>query len=211
MSAILMRALREHGYAVDSQATGRDAVWLAQEVDFDAIVLDIGLPDISGLAVCRQLRDHGRWMPILMLTGRDATADLVAGLDAGADDYLTKPFQVDELRARLRALIRRAPEPRPAVLSAGDLVLDPAARSVRRGGVAIQLTAREFAVLEYLMRHPGEVVSRGRLLEHLWDFAAEPDSNVIDVYIRQLRLKIDAPFGSRTIDTVRGAGYRLSR
>jgi two-component system OmpR family response regulator len=209
MSSLITRALREHGYAVDVQATGQEAVWLATEIEFDAVVLDLGLPDISGLDVCRQLRAQGRWMPILMLTGRDAVRDLVHGLDAGADDYLTKPFAVDELRARLRALVRRVPAPRPAVLQVSDLVLDPAERTVCRAGQFVQLAAREFAMLEYLMRHPGQVISRSRFLEHVWDFAADCESNIVDVYIRLLRQKVDLPFGRRTIQTIRGTGYRL--
>jgi two-component system OmpR family response regulator len=210
MSGLLERAFREDGYAVDVQAKGRDAVWMASECDFDAIILDVGLPDIDGFDVCRQLRARKRWMPILMLTARDAVPDRVRGLDVGADDYLTKPFHIEELRARMRALIRRGPVERPAVLSVGDLLLDPAARTVHRGGAPVSLTAKEFAVLEYLMRHPGQVISRTRFLEHVWDFARDGDSNIVDVYMRFLRDKIDRPFGRRSIETVRGAGYRLT-
>jgi two-component system, OmpR family, response regulator len=209
MSSLLQRAFREDGYAVDVQASGQDAVWMGSECDFDAVILDIGLPDIDGFDVCRQLRERGRRMPILMLTAREAVPDLVRGLDIGADDYLTKPFDLEELRARIRALIRRGPAQRPPLLTAAGLVLDPATRSVRRDSTPISLTAKEFAVLEYLMYHPGEVVSRARFVEHVWDFAQNCDSNLVDVYIRFLRDKIDRPFGTRSIETVRGAGYRL--
>jgi two-component system, OmpR family, response regulator len=210
MSALLQRAFREDGYAVDVQASGSDAVWLASECDYDAVIVDIGLPDIDGFDVCRQLRGRARWMPILMLTARDAVPDRVRGLDAGADDYVSKPFAIEELRARVRALIRRGPGERPAVLAVGDLLLDPAARTVSRGASAISLAAKEFAILEYFMRHPGQVLSRARILEHVWDFAHDGDSNIVDVYVRILREKIDRPFGRRSIETVRGAGYRLT-
>jgi two-component system OmpR family response regulator len=210
MSGLLERAYREDGYAVDVQATGRDAVWMASEYDFDAIILDVGLPDIDGFAVCQQLRARERWMPILMLTARDGVPDRVRGLDLGADDYLTKPFHIEELRARTRALIRRGPAQRPTVLVVGDLRLDPAARTVHRNGTSVSLTAKEFAVLEYFMHHAGQVISRTRFLEHVWDFARDGDSNIVDVYIRFLRDKIDRPFGRRSIETVRGAGYRLT-
>jgi two-component system, OmpR family, response regulator len=209
MAALLQRAFREDGYAVDIQRTGREAVWLATECDFDAVILDVGLPDIDGFEVCRQLRSRSRWMPILMLTAREAVPDRVRGLDAGADDYLSKPFDLAELRARVRALIRRGPGARPAVLTAGDPVLDPASRTVRRGATPVALTAKEFAILEYFMRHPGQVLSRARFLEHVWDFTRDGDSNIVDVYVRILREKIDRPFGLRSIETVRGAGYRL--
>ena len=210
MSALLQRAFREDGYAVDIQASGNDAVWMASECDYDAVIVDVGLPDIDGFDVCRQLRERARWMPILMLTARDAVTDRVHGLDAGADDYVSKPFAIEELRARVRALIRRGPGERPAVLAVGDLQLDPAAHTVSRGGTAISLAAKEFAILEYFMRHPGQVLSRGRILEHVWDFARDGDSNIVDVYVRVLREKIDRPFGTRSIETVRGAGYRLT-
>jgi two-component system OmpR family response regulator len=210
MSALLQRAFREDGYAVDVQASGKDAVWMASECDFDAVILDVGLPDIDGFDVCRQLRARARWMPILMLTAREAVPDRVRGLDTGADDYVTKPFAIDELRARVRALIRSRTGERPAVLRVGDLTLDPATRGVRRGGTAISLAAKEFAILEYFMRHPGQVISRARFLEHVWDFMHGSDSNIVDVYVRILREKIDRPFGTQSIETVRGAGYRLA-
>jgi len=194
---------------VDVAADGREGLWLGTENPYDAIVLDVMLPEIDGFAVCRGLRGAGRWSPVLMLTARDAVADRVAGLDAGADDYLTKPFSLAELLARIRALIRRGAVERPSVLRVGDLTLDPASKAVARDGAAVELTAKEFALLEYLMRHAGEVLSRTRLIEHVWDFAYEGDSNVVDVYVRYLRNKVDRPFGRDSIETVRGVGYRL--
>jgi two-component system OmpR family response regulator len=210
MAVLLQRAFREDGYAVDVQARGNDVVWMASECDFDAVILDVGLPDIDGFDVCRQLRERARWMPILMLTAREAVPDRVRGLDAGADDYVTKPFSIDELRARVRALVRRNPAERPAVLTVGDLRLDPAARTVCRGSTAISLAAKEFAILEYFMRYPAQVISRVRFLEHVWDFAGAGDSNIVDVYVRILGDKIDRPFGTQSIGTVCGAGYRLT-
>ncbi len=209
LAGLLRRGLEEEGYAVDVVQTGADAVWAGTENPYDAIVLDVMLPDIDGFTVCRRLREGDRWAPIIMLTARDAVVDRVAGLDAGADDYLTKPFAFSELLARLRALIRRGPGERPAVLLVGDLALDPAAHRVTRGSTAVDLTAREFALLEYLMRRPGQVLTRTQILEHVWDFGFEADSNVVDVYIRYLREKVDRPFGLATIETVRGSGYRL--
>ncbi len=209
MAALLQRGLREEGYAVDVASDGRDALWLAAENGYDAIVLDVMLPDVDGFEVCRKLREAGRWSPVLMLTARDGVTDRVTGLDAGADDYLTKPFSFAELLARLRALVRRGAPERPAVLRVGDLVLDPATRRVAWNGTPVDLTPREFALLEFFMRHPGEVLSRTRLIEHVWDFAFEGDSNVVDVYVRYLREKVDRPFGRDSIETVRGAGYRL--
>jgi two-component system OmpR family response regulator len=209
MAGLLKRGLEEEGYAVDVAGEGGEAVWLATENPYDAVVLDVMLPDLDGFEVCRRLREAGRWSPVLMLTARDAVPDRVSGLDAGADDYLTKPFSFAELLARLRALVRRGAPERPPVLGVGDLTLDPATRRVARGDLPIELTAKEFALLEYLMRHPGEVLSRTRLIEHLWDFAYEGGSNVVDVYVRYLREKVDRPFDRNTIETVRGAGYRL--
>jgi len=209
MAGLLKRALEEEGYAVDVAGRGEDALWFGTENPYDAIVLDVMLPDLDGFEVSRRLRQAGRWSPVLMLTARDAVADRVAGLDAGADDYLTKPFSFAELLARLRALVRRGAAERPPVLLVGDLSLDPARRTVARDGTAIDLTAREFALLEFLMRHAGEVLTRTQLIEHVWDFAYDGDSNVVDVYIRYLRNKVDRPFGRDSIRTVRGAGYRL--
>ncbi|HET8525703.1 MAG TPA: response regulator transcription factor [Actinomycetota bacterium] len=209
MAGLLKRALEEEGYAVDVAGRGEDALWFGTENPYDAIVLDVMLPDLDGFEVSRRLREAGRWSPVLMLTARDAVADRVAGLDAGADDYLTKPFSFAELLARLRALVRRGAAERPPVLRVGDLSLDPARRTVTRDGTSIDLTAREFALLEYLMRRAGEVLTRTQLIEHVWDFAYDGDSNVVDVYIRYLRNKVDRPFGRDSIRTVRGAGYRL--
>jgi two-component system OmpR family response regulator len=209
MAGLLRRGLTEEGYAVDIAANGADGLWAGTENDYDVIVLDLMLPDMTGLDVCRDLRARGRWAPVLMLTARDAVPDRVAGLDAGADDYLIKPFAFSELFARLRALVRRGPSERPPELVVGDLTLDPAARLVKRTGSRVDLTAKEFALLEYLMQHAGEVLTRTRILEHVWDFAYEGDSNVVDVYIRYLRDKVDRPFGRHSIETVRGAGYRL--
>jgi two-component system OmpR family response regulator len=209
MAGLLKRGLEEEGYAVDTAGDGQEALWLATETPYDAVVLDVMLPDLDGFEVCRRLRDAGRWSPVLMLTARDGVADRVSGLDVGADDYLTKPFSFAELLARLRALVRRGTPERPPVLKAGDLTLDPATRRVARGDAPVELTAKEFALLECFMRHPGEVLSRTRLIEHVWDFAYEGDSNVVDVYVRYLREKVDRPFGADSIETVRGAGYRL--
>jgi two-component system, OmpR family, response regulator len=209
MAALLKLGLEEERYAVEIAANGPDALWLGTENLYDVIVLDGMLPGLDGFDVCRQLRENGRWAPILMLTARDTVEDRIRGLDAGADDYLAKPFSFCELLARLRALLRRGPEERPAVLVVGDLTLDPATREVGRAGEAIDLTAKEFALLELLMRHPGEVLSRTRILEHVWDFAYDPASNVVDQYVAYLRRKLDKPFGRDDIETVRGAGYRL--
>jgi two-component system OmpR family response regulator len=201
----------EEGYAADIARTGEDAVVMACAAPYDAIVLDVMLGGLDGFAVCRQLRERGVWTPILMLTARDGVQDRVAGLDSGADDYLTKPFSFAELLARLRALTRRGVAERPTVLEAGSLRLDPATREVWRGGVQVELSAKEFALLETLMRRPGQVLSRLDLLDHAWDYAYVNRSNVIDVYVRYLRDKIDRPFGLSSIETVRGAGYRLRR
>jgi two-component system, OmpR family, response regulator len=209
MAALLERGLEEEGYAVDVAPDGADAIWRATETPYDAIVLDVMLPDIDGFEVCRQLRAAGRWSPVIMLTARDDVADRVSGLDAGADDYLPKPFAFDELLARIRALLRRGPQERPTVLRCGDLLLNPAAHTVERAGAPIDLTAKEFALLEYMMRHAGDVLTRSDLIEHVWDFAYEGDSNVVDVYVRYLRDKIDRPFGRDTIRTIRGVGYSL--
>ncbi len=209
MSNLLRRGLEEEGYAVDVAASGEDAIWMAEEYPVDAILLDVMLPDLDGFEVCRQIRSAGNWAPVLMLTARDAVPDRVGGLDAGADDYLTKPFAFTELTARIRALLRRGPSERPTVLRVDDLSLDPATRIVTRAGQTVDLTARELALLEYFMRHPGEVLSRMQLIEHVWDFAYEGGSNIVDVYVKYLREKVDRPFGLSSLETVRGAGYRL--
>jgi len=195
--------------AVDLAGRGEDAIPRAGATEYDAIVLDVMLPGIDGFETCRRLREAAVWAPVLMLTARDAIDDRVAGLDGGADDYLTKPFSFAELLARLRALARRGPVERPAVLEVGDLRLDPAARRVWRGDTEVSLSAKEFQLLETFMRHPGEVLSRYQLLEHAWDYDYENRSNIVDVYVRYLRDKIDRPFGLQTLETVRGAGYRL--
>jgi two-component system OmpR family response regulator len=184
---------------------------MAQAADYDAIVLDLMLPGLDGVSVCRRWRENGVWAPVLMLTARDGIEDRVAGLDAGADDYLRKPFSFAELLARLRALARRGTPGRPIVLEVGDLKLDPATRQVWRGDTEISLSAKEFALLETFMRRPGDVLSRLQLLEHAWDYAHETRSNVVDVYMRYLREKIDRPFGRESLETVRGAGYRLRK
>jgi two-component system, OmpR family, response regulator len=209
MAGLLRRGLEEEGYAVDLASAGSDGLWAATENAYDAIVLDVMLPDMDGFEVCRQLRARGRWSPVLMLTARDSVPDRVAGLDAGADDYLTKPFSFAELFARVRALVRRGAGERPAVLRAGDLALDPASRRVTRGDASIEVTAKEFALLDYFLRRPGQLLTRSMILEHVWDFAYDGDSNVVDVYVRYLREKIDRPFGRDSIETVRGSGYRL--
>jgi two-component system OmpR family response regulator len=211
MAGLLRRGLTEDGNAVDVARTGDDAVWMAQAVDYDAIVLDVMLPGLDGVEVCRRWREKDVWAPVLMLTARDAVEDRVAGLDAGADDYLAKPFSFAELSARLRALVRRGSAERPAVLQVGDLRLDPATHQVWRDGTEIELSGKEFALLETFMRRPGDVLTRLQLLEHAWDYAYENRSNVVDVYIRYLREKIDRPFARSSIETVRGIGYRLRK
>src|SRR4051794_3603021 len=209
MASLIRRGMREEGLAADVAVKGEDALWMAQATGYDAIVLDVMLPGIDGFETCRRLRGEGVWTPVLMLTARDAVEDRVAGLDGGADDYLTKPFSFAELLARLRALVRRGPVEKPVTLEVGDLRLDPASRRAWRADTEIALSTKEFALLETFMRRPGEVLSRYRLLEHAWDYEYENRSNVVDVYVRYLRQKIDRPFGADSIETVRGAGYRL--
>jgi two-component system, OmpR family, response regulator len=209
MAALVRRGLVEEGYAADVAGTGEDALWMARSTAYDVIVLDVMLPGLDGFGVCRELRAGDIWTPILMLTARDGVQDRFVGLDAGADDYLVKPFSFAELLARLRALARRGLAERPTVLQAGSLRLDPATRQVWRGDTLVELSAKEFALLEAFLRRPGQVLSRLDLLEHAWDHAYENRSNVVDVYVGYLRAKIDRPFGRQSIDTVRGAGYRL--
>jgi two-component system OmpR family response regulator len=209
MAALVRRGLVEEGHAADIAGKGEDAVWMAEAHPYDAIVLDVMLPGLSGFETCRRLRNAGVWTPVLMLTARDAVEDRVGGLDAGADDYLTKPFSLAELLARLRALVRRGGIERPTELVVGDLKLDPASRRVWRGETEIPLSPKEFALLETFMRRPGQVLTRLQLIEHAWDFAYENRSNVVDVYVRRLRRKIDVPFGRTSLETVRGGGYRL--
>jgi two-component system OmpR family response regulator len=209
MASLIRRGLGDEGLSADVAASGEDALWMTGSTDYDAIVLDVMLPGIDGFETCRRLRDQGVWVPVLMLTARDAIEDRVAGLDGGADDYLTKPFSFAELLARLRAIARRGVVQRPSVLTVGTLSLDPARRQVWRGEEEIALSSKEFAILESFMRRPGEVMSRFQLLEQAWDYEYENRSNVVDVYVRYLREKIDRPFGMHSIETVRGAGYRL--
>ena len=211
MAALIRRGLREEGMVVDVAERGEDALWMAGSTEFDAIVLDVMLPGIDGFETCRRLRADRVWSPVLMLTARDAVEDRVAGLDGGADDYLAKPFSFAELLARLRALARRGAVERPVLIEAGGLRMDPATRQVWRGEDEISLSTKEFALLEAFMRRPGEVLSRYQLLEHAWDYEYENRSNVVDVYVRYLRQKIDLPFGTDTIETLRGAGYRLRK
>jgi two-component system OmpR family response regulator len=209
MASLLLRGFRKNGDAVDVTRTGEDAVWMAAAAEYDAIVLDVGLPGMDGFETLAALRERGRWTPVLMLTARDSIEDRIAGLDVGADDYLTKPFSFAELLARLRAIVRRGPVERPTILEVGDLRLDPATRQVWRGTTEIELTAKEFALLQEFMQRPGDVLSRGHLLEQAWDLGYDNRSNVIAVYVNYLRDKIDRPFGAKSLETVRGAGYRL--
>ncbi len=209
MAGLVRRGLIEEGHAADVAGSGEDAVWMAQAHPYDAIVLDVMLPGLSGFETCRRLRNEGVWAPVLMLTARDGVQDRVAGLDAGADDYLAKPFSFAELLARLRALVRRGGVERPTEVCVGSLRLDPAARRAWRGEHELSLSPKEFALLETFMRRPGQVLTRLQLLEHAWDFAYENRSNVVDVYVRYLRGKIDRPFGASSLETVRGVGYRL--
>ena len=209
MASLLKRGLEREGHAVDLADSGPQAIWAGTEFDYDAVVLDTMIPEPDGFEVCRRIRQAGRWMPVIMLTARDRIEDRVRGLDAGADDYLAKPFSFAELYARLRALSRREARERPVILRAGDLRLDPASRTASRANTTVNLSAKEFGLLELLMRRKGEVLTRTEIIEHVWDFAYDGTSNVIDVYVRYLREKIDRPFGRDSIETIRGAGYRL--
>ena len=209
MARLLARGLRDEGIATDLTDHGEDALWMAGSCPYDAIVLDVMLPGIDGFETCRRLRADGIWSPVLMLTARDSIEDRVAGLDGGADDYLPKPFSFAELSARIRALVRRGAAARPTRLEIDDLELDPARRRVSRAGTEISLSAKEFSLLETFMRRPGEELTRLQLLEHAWDYEYENRSNVVDVYVRYLREKIDRPFGCDSIETVRGVGYRM--
>ena len=206
----LKRGLEAEGFTVDVAVDGNEGLRMGEQNDYDAIVLDILLPGVNGYRVCSALREAGIWSPILMLTALDDELDEAEALDCGADDFLTKPFSYVVLLARLRALLRRGTPPRPTVIERGDLRLDPAAHQCWRAGKEVKLTTREFALLEYLMRRPGQVLSKSELLEHVWDFAYEDSSNVVEVYMGYLRRKLDVPFGRNTIETVRGAGYRLA-
>lgn len=211
VARVVERTLRAAGHVVDLVLTGDDALWLAREIALDLLILDIGLPGTDGLSVCRTLRAEGSSVPILMLTGRGAVNDRVTGLDAGADDYLPKPFAVEELLARVRALTRRPTSAVHATLESGDLVFDLTKRRVTKAGEEICLTAKELLVLEVLLRNAGAVVTRDQILESAWDFGFEPSSNVVDAQVRLLRRKIDEPYGANTIRTIRGVGYRLER
>ena len=211
LAAAIRRGLQAEGVVADVAGRGEDALWMAEATEFDVVLLDVMLPGIDGFATCRRLREDGVWTPIIMLTARDAVEDRVQGLDQGADDYLVKPFSLAELLARLRAVARRGPVERPVVFEVGDLRLDPTTRQVSRGGTEIDLSPKEFALLETFMRRPGEVLSQFQLLEHAWDYEYENRSNVVEVYVRYLREKIDRPFGVHSLETVRGAGYRLRK
>ena len=211
LAAAIRRGLRFEGIVVDVAGGGDEAIRMIGATDYDAVLLDVMLPDVDGFETCRRLRAQGAWVPILMLTARDAVEDRVRGLDGGADDYLTKPFSLAELLARLRALVRRGPVERPTVLGVGDLRLDPATHEVWRGEHRIDLSAREFALLETFLRRPGQVLTQTQLLEAAWDLGYEQRSNVVEVYVRYLREKIDRPFGLTSLETVRGVGYRLRK
>lgn len=210
LAASIKRGLEAEGFAVDVALDGTEGLWRAREGTYDAIVLDIMLPGVNGFRVCAKLREEGNWTPILMLTAKDGEFDEAEALDTGADDFLSKPFSFVVLVARLRALLRRGGRERPAVLEAGDLRLDPAAHRAWRGDTEVALSPRQFSLLEFLMRRAGEVLSKTEILDHVWDFAFEGDPNIVEVYIRHLRKKIDEPFGRNAIQTVRLVGYRLA-
>ena len=209
MAGVLQRALKEEGHAVDVAGDGPQGLWLATENQYAAIVLDVMLPGLDGFELCRRLRESGAWDPVLMLTARDGVTDRVRGLDAGADDYLVKPFSLMELAARLRALARRDGRVRTPVLVEGDLRLDPAAKRAWRAGTELHLSPKEYSLLEFFLRHPGQVLTRSQIIEAVWDFAYDGGSNIVDQYVNYLRRKIDGPFGRRDLETVRGMGYRL--
>jgi two-component system OmpR family response regulator len=209
MAGVLRRALKEEGHAVDVAGDGPQGLWLATENQYAAIVLDVMLPGLDGFELCRRLRESGAWAAVLMLTARDGVTDRVRGLDAGADDYLVKPFSLMELAARLRALARRDGRVRTPVLVEGDLRLDPAAKRAWRAGTELHLSPKEYSLLEFFLRHPGQVLTRSQIIEAVWDFAYDGGSNVVDQYVNYLRRKIDGPFGRRDLETVRGMGYRL--
>jgi two-component system OmpR family response regulator len=209
MAAVVARGLRHEGYAVDTVEDGEGALFHARVHEYDAVILDVMLPGVDGFEVCRTMREENHWSPVLMLTARDQVDDRIRGLDVGADDYLVKPFSFDELLARLRALLRRRPHERPVVLRVGDVELDPAGHEVTRAGQEVHLTAREFALLRFLMENPAEVLTRTRLLEHVWDANWDGPSNVVDVYVGYLRKKLEQPFGRPLVKTVRGVGYTL--
>jgi two-component system, OmpR family, response regulator len=209
MASLLRRGLREEGLAADVAVKGEDALWMVGSTEYDAVILDVMLPGMDGFETCRRLRAEDLWAPIIMLTARDAVEDRVAGLDGGADDYLTKPFSLNELLARLRALSRRGSIERRTILELGDLHLDPATHRVWRGETDISLSVKEFSLLETFMRRPGDVLSRFQLIEQAWDYEYENRSNIVDVYVSYLRDKIDRPFGVESIETIRGAGYRM--
>lgn len=210
VASAVKRGLEREGYAVDVAFDGTEGQWLAAENPYDAMVLDVMLPGMRGDTLCASLRDAGVWIPILMLTAKSGESEEARALDAGADDFLAKPFSYLVLLARLRALVRRGRPERPQTLVAGDLRLDPAAHQVWRGDVPLNLSPRQFSLLEYLMRHAGDVLPKREILEHVWDFTFEGDPNIVEVYVRQLRLRIDEPFGRTALETVRGAGYRLA-
>ncbi len=209
LAAYVKRGLEAEGYSVDIAADGEEGLWMAQNQPYDAVILDIMLPKLNGYQVCAGLREAGNWVPVLMLTAKDGEFDEAEALDTGADDFLRKPFSFVVLMARLRALIRRGTGERPTVLTVGDLKLDPASRAVERGEEAIDLTPREFAMLEYFMRHPGQALPKLDILNNVWDWAFEGDPNIVEVYVGYLRKKIDAPFGCKSLQTIRGVGYRL--
>ena len=209
MARLVKRALEEEGHAVDIAADGPEGLWMATENPYAAVVLDVMLPGFDGFELCRRLRKAHVWAPVLMLTARDQVGDRVRGLDAGADDYLVKPFSLLELAARLRALARRGGEARPVVLAEGDLRLDPGSKRVWRGDAEVQLSPKEFSLLEFFLRHPGTVLTRSQIIEAVWDFAYDGGSNIVDQYVNYLRRKVDQPFGRQDIETVRGMGYRL--